>query len=196
MHRVFVGLSLPGDTREVLTGCRESMCVADPGLRAERWVAPRNLHVRLAFLGATSDEELSLTATCVEEIAARCKRPTLTFSDAIAVPRPARASMIWVNAEDRTGALAALVAELDRTLASLGFQARQRPFYGHVTLVRFRTPQALQPDVLTAASRTLTTASAHDTTDVSVPQVTVFTSELKPDGPMYAAYRSTTLAGD
>ena len=56
--RLFVGIPLPEATRRALTDGCDAIRADDSAWRTEKWVAPENLHITLAFLGRLPAESV------------------------------------------------------------------------------------------------------------------------------------------
>lgn len=133
--RLFVALPLPPDAVERLVPWQERELVAG------RVVPPRNLHVTLAFLGATPADRLGDVARELREAATVAERPVLTVTRY----RETRSAGMLVL-DDRGGRATALAEDVQARLERLGVYRREhRPWLAHVTVLRFRTPPRLAP---------------------------------------------------
>lgn len=181
--RSFVAVALPEATRDALTGAAAAVRAGSPEWAAERWVAPENLHITLAFLGDMPESVLvdlrgSLATACaaIEPFSLRLDRVT-------AVPGPRRASMLWSVPARPSRSCAALALAVRHALAPFAPESDDRPFAAHVTLVRARRPRRCAPTALAQAERSL--AGDEAATLVSVRDVILCSSTLTPSGPTY-----------
>lgn len=96
-----------------------------------RRIKPANLHLTLAFLGATPGERL----LCLQEALQALTVPSLTLKlDCLGYwPRP---RILWLGTSRTPPALTALVADLEQRLKDCGFSLERRPFRPHITLAR------------------------------------------------------------
>jgi len=96
-----------------------------------RRIKPANLHLTLAFLGATGAEQLDCYQHALQDIAV----PTLTLLlDRFGFwPKP---GILWLAPSQSPPALKDLVSELNRRLQDCGYTPDRRPFSAHVTLAR------------------------------------------------------------
>jgi RNA 2',3'-cyclic 3'-phosphodiesterase len=157
---------LPDALRARLTGEIDRL----RGVAADvAWVAEANLHVTLKFLGQI---EAGRVAPIAEALGA--------------FPTPGRARVVWVGLEP-IGPLAAVAAELDTALATLGIPRESRPFAAHVTLGRARESR-----------RNLGLADAlarpAECGRLPVTRLSLMRSELHPRGARYTELTSVVLA--
>lgn len=132
MNRLFVALPCPSPVQEKLAACY------DAGLPV-RWTPAQQLHLTLRFLGDTPPEQ---------ERALRSRLATLSFvpfplhPDGAAVFPSARRPRVAVQRFRPSLALLTLQAALEGLARELGYPAEPRPFTPHVTLARFKMPDA------------------------------------------------------
>lgn len=191
--RTFVGIPLPEQFSTALVDSCARIAEADPSWRGEKWVAKDNLHVTLRFIGNVAEDRIAELAHAIAgETGAMASEFALPLSGLKAVTSLRRARMLWATFLDPTGQCAALAAGIERASLPFGGEPDTRAFTPHVTLVRARTPHALSEDAFEAGEHALSQAP-----DVmSVAQVRLFSSTLKPDGPVYEVLRSYPLGRD
>lgn len=191
--RCFVALEVTDATRRLAQRIRTAVTQADEAWQAEKWVALENLHVTLAFLGNVDDEQLTHLTRELQTISAS---PFVLGSPTVeAVPRPSRASMLWMRYIDGADDCAALAAAVRRCADRAGIASgdRERRFSPHVTLVRARHGRGIARDVLDGVRRVLDSVPE---SSVSVLSVTVFASSLGSAGPKYRKLCTVPLLGD
>ena len=111
-----------------------------------QWIAPRNAHLTLKFLGDVQEEVLGdLRATLVET----CDRHAsfdIELKELGAFPSARRSRIIWASVGAGSEELHSLAADLDSALVPLGFEREERPYTPHLTLGRVRgRPVSLSP---------------------------------------------------
>lgn len=89
-----------------------------------------NLHITLKFLGSVSDRDVVLVGQVMEQVVRRHGTLALRLAGLGCFRQS-----LWLGVE-RTDQLLALAADLDRSLATLGFAREEKPFAPHVTIVR------------------------------------------------------------
>ena len=175
---------LPDALRARLTGEIDRLL----GVAADvAWVAEANLHVTLKFLGQIEAGRVAPIAEALGAVASRTPSFELAVRGLGAFPTPVRARVVWVGLEP-IGPLAAVAAELDTALGTLGIPRESRPFAAHVTLGRVRESR-----------RNLGLADAlarpAECGRLPVTRLSLMRSELHPRGARYTELTSVVLAG-
>jgi 2'-5' RNA ligase len=152
---------------------------SDPanGRRRWAWVAEKNFHLTVKFLGATEKE-------CVPEILAAAQKALESVSafeiemgGAGAFPR-----VLWLDIRDRSSMLSRIAQSLNQALEPLGFAQETRSFVPHLTLARLkegrpiRAEKDLKPEL---RQRRL----GH----CQIREVILYQSETRPTGAVYQA---------
>ena len=175
-HRTFVALELS----EAVIGALSEVRYALPSkLGKFNWVAPENLHVTMKFLGDL--EAPALRGACEAATQAAAGQPAFAFDvpSVQAIPPRGPLRMIWATPSDEQMHIAGLFGRLESALVERGFAPEGRPFVPHITLARVRfTSQA-------GAIRQAVQSIAGPFGQVQATHLTVFTSELTPQGPIY-----------
>jgi RNA 2',3'-cyclic 3'-phosphodiesterase len=172
--RLFVALELPAGVREALAA--ETV----GGLRA---VPPEALHLTLAFLGARPPSDVDAIAS-VLRAEADGPAPRLAIGATVLLPR-GRPRVVAVALDDLDGTLATLQARISAALARAGvYTPEKRPFRPHVTF--YRIGRGARPPRIGAPSSEPIVFSAD--------RVTLFQSQLHPEGARYTALTSAMLA--
>jgi RNA 2',3'-cyclic 3'-phosphodiesterase len=188
--RSFVAFELARPVADGLTAVGAEVRRLSPAWEGEKWVAPQALHVTLEFLGDQEEETLGALAAILRERLTGLERFSYSLDELRAVPKAGRASMLWaVPAEEPPGARVVAQAVQDAAFA-LGVPAPGRRFVTHVTMVRARRPRRIDPETLVSAWDAGSWRGREDPgkdpfRNVSVSEVTVFTSKLTRSGPVY-----------
>ncbi|MEZ5510214.1 MAG: RNA 2',3'-cyclic phosphodiesterase [Gammaproteobacteria bacterium] len=157
---------------------------AQQSLGPVRWVAPRNWHLTLAFLG---DRSASWISTLQQALGSR--PPAVTGSLPILLRGrrisgfPDAKSRIVALEFDDSSTLVQLKQQLDQVLQALGWQSDQPSFRPHVTLGR------------AGRDRRLHLRPVACEVEWPVTQVTLYQSTLKPGGSEYQALWSVPVIG-
>jgi RNA 2',3'-cyclic 3'-phosphodiesterase len=137
--RLFVGVRVSLATVRALDEAVQLMRRAErPGLR---WLAPASYHVTLKFLGWTRpDVEFALRDRMAAALSGQRAFEVETVGLG-AFPSLSRARVLWAGLDAHGGArLTDLAGRIEQAAAALGFAREERPFHGHVTLARLKTP--------------------------------------------------------
>jgi 2'-5' RNA ligase len=177
--RCFVGLVPDRPALEALRRCGEFVRAADAVWARKRWTPRQNLHITLAFLGDVGTDSVDEIVDGLS-VAIRARGGlSFGFDGLLARPGAADASMLWADIADDAG-IADLALGIRGQLDRSGHLIDRRPFHGHVTLVRARHASRA-PKCLSEA---FAFSRLGDIT-VSDPAVTLFSSELTAQGPVY-----------
>jgi 2'-5' RNA ligase len=179
--RCFAAIELSPALRDSLLSAGARLREAAPEWAGEKWVAPANLHLTLAFFG---DVDASVVADLIESLrrVARQSRPfELALKEVAAIPKPSRCSLVWARFEDVGGAATPLVRAVRAEAAQIGVDSGAKPFQAHVTLVRARHTKSVPEQALSCANATVKSPVQL----LSVREVTLFSSTLTPTGPRY-----------
>ena len=187
--RTFVGIPLSEDATSAFLRARDAYIAADPTWAGEKWVPRENLHVTLKFIGGVEEDVLAELTEAISAAAKAHESFELFDAGLRAVPGQTKARMLWGTFVDPEGCCGALAAELDRACLRFGAQPEERTFKPHATLVRARAPRPIHEAALDAARGELTVLPRA----MSVPSITVFSSRLTPQGPIYTALRECGL---
>jgi RNA 2',3'-cyclic 3'-phosphodiesterase len=173
--RLFLGLRLPERTVDALVPWQSE---AFARARDCRIVPAENLHITLAFLGNRPVEELEPITEAMQAAAAEALLPSLTLRRY----RETRSvgMLVFDDAEERAAQLA---ADLHGRLEALGvYERERRPWLPHLTVLRFRRPPRLRPELPELGK-------------VSPSEAAVYHSVLRRGGAQYEVLQSAALGG-
>jgi 2'-5' RNA ligase len=146
-YRLFAAVGLPAAVNAELCAWARSWLTL-PGVRL---VAPRNIHLTLAFLGERPVDEVETLRDAIEGFTATA--PHLEVGAPTLLPRRSPRT-IGVEIADPEGELAALQHDLAGQLAALGgWGPARRRFHPHVTVARMHAGTVLGPAPATPALR-------------------------------------------
>ena len=183
--RVFVAFELDGDVRDDLGAVAAAVRGLAPEWAREKWVAPVNLHLTLAFAGAVDAVGADRLADLLVPALARLEPEDVVLASLVAVPAPKRAGMLWAVPGRDTPGVARVALAVARSVTEVGGENDARRFRAHLTLVRARRPRRIPREILGRAwSESLGKGAERI---VSGAVVTVFSSTLTPTGPVYKA---------
>ena len=186
--RTFVAVELPGEIKQLAAGLIERL---RPTAANVKWVTPDQMHWTLKFLGEVDLVDVSRICTRVAEAVAPLVPFDVEVWGAGAFPDLSNPRTIWLGARNGTDEFVALHTAVERSLDSLGFRAEQRRFRPHVTLGRVRN----SPSGIDELADLLRQNAEFDAGPAPVFEVTVFSSELGPQGPRYEPLGHAELQG-
>jgi RNA 2',3'-cyclic 3'-phosphodiesterase len=174
--RLFYAFKLPDETVARLVSWQAAALRAASGCRI---VAPENLHFTLAFLGsrpaAELPELLGALSQAAEEAGGKLELSLSRYRETRSV-----GMLVFEDAEGRAGAVAAGLFERLETLGV--YERERRPWLPHVTVLRFRRPPRLRPEL-------------PDLGVVSPSDLALYHSVLRPSGAQYHVLDSVALGG-
>jgi 2'-5' RNA ligase len=183
--RLFVAVPLPPDL------AARAFEILPTGLPALRRVKAENLHVTLAFLGQTPNEQRDDVAAAAADAAGLVSAFTLSFDRAGRFPERGRPRVVWLRIADGEASMVALGAGVYARLRSRSLHFDDRPLAPHLTLAR------VAEDASSAEAKTV--GAALD--ELAVPdlrfevrEIAVVQSVLSPKGPRYTPLATVPLA--
>jgi len=172
--RLFVAYTLAPDDRERIAAWQQTELV---GSRA-RVVRPEQLHFTIAFLGPRPRAEIEPIAEVIRGAALGAGPMPLELSRY----RETRSVGMLVF-EDESGEATRVANAIQRGLEEIGAYKREpRPWLPHVTVLRFRRPPRLRPELPVLGQVMPSEAAAYH-------------SVLRRDGAQYDVLRSVALGG-
>ena len=130
--RLFVAIFPPAHLAEALVGSAKETLDNE----RLRFTPPENVHLTLKFIGDVPEVKLDgITEALV--VAAEGHPPfEIEIAGLGAFPNPRRTKVLWAGVGSGSERLKALASDVERCLASLGFERESRPFIPHFTLGR------------------------------------------------------------
>jgi 2'-5' RNA ligase len=156
-----------------------------------RWVAPDTLHWTLQFLGDLDDREMAEVCLRTVRVAAQHEPFELEARGVGAFPSINRPRTIWLGAGEGSAALQALQADIEGSLATLGFRPERRGFTPHLTIGKAMSRGGPGP----VLAERLAKLADFDGGRMSVDEAIVFASELTREGPVYSVLARAPLGG-
>lgn len=180
-RRLFVALDPPDAVRRRIAALEAELeRSAGHAGREIRWLPAENVHLTLQFLGAVPEPRVVEVAAAVAAAAAAGLPLALEVRGAGGFPNARRPRVVWLGLGGDVPALAAIVQDLGRRLAPLGFPPEERPFSPHLTVGRARDGRGapgLGGALAHVAEAEGVAWRAHD--------LVLFESHLSPKGPRY-----------
>ena len=150
------------------------------------------MHLTLKFLGETRENQLEPIAEALRKIGVRHRFFTLRVNALGAFPDIRSPRVIWAGMDSGADSLAALAADVEKSLTPLGFPAEERPFSGHITLGRVRGNRNRAQ--LCALLEKIKDQPQQLQLVFPVESLTLYKSTLAPAGPLYQALATATLS--
>lgn len=185
--RVFVAIEVPGEVKKELS---EVLAQLERLPFSIKWVELKNLHFTLGFLGYVEKDKLDSLYQAIGKGTAEIPPFVVKPSRVVCFPSFNRPRVIVLGLRGEVFLLEKLQKQIEKSLLEAGFRPKvTRP---HLTLGRVR------PQVKTFDSRRLGRKlmdfSFEFQKEIGVSSVTVFKSDLFPQGPVYTKLKEFTLS--
>jgi len=188
--RVFIAIELGRELQNNLLILKERLERQVP-YRSVRWVRPEGIHLTLKFLGDVPAARIAAISQAVETACRSFEPFTCELSGLGCFPNPRRPRVLWVGVHEPSGTLKGLHKAVERELAAIGFAPENRPFSPHLTLGRVqRKAGRSDRDIL---GEVIARSSVGLVGRLTVSEVNVIRSELRPSGAVYTALARVPL---
>ena len=178
--RSFISLDLPLSLRHELSGHAKLIAGQDKRQKI-RWLPPENYHLTLVFLGEVESAVLSGLQFELEQKLEAAESVPLTIS--AITPFPFSRPRIAAALVERTAELLRLQSDVANCVRNCGITPERRRFVPHVTLGRVKPRAGKSVDF---KARNILLSGIADS-------VTLFQSELTPDGAIHTALAEIPL---
>jgi 2'-5' RNA ligase len=186
--RVFIAIALPVPLQQKLD--EAAGVLKNNQTRAVRWVAGKNIHLTLKFLGEVDTQKIGPISQAIQAESQLIRPFALSAGGVGAFPSLHRPRVVWIGVQ-APPVLAELAAAIDRAIQQLGFPGEDRPFSPHLTLGR--VSQNASPQEVQAIGQVLSTTKIGKLGGFEVTQVTLFRSDLQPGGAVYTPLFAAAL---
>jgi 2'-5' RNA ligase len=181
MLRSFIAIELPADIQAAIASSTAGLQKALPKPLV-RWVASKNLHLTLKFLGDVSPANLEQLAEALKVESFRHDKFSLSVGGLGAFPTSRRPRVIWIGLE--APALLSVVQRAVEAVSSrMGYPPEDRPFSPHLTIGR--VGQDTSPVDLKRVSSAIEGTTVGQIGTVHVDAIHIFKSDLQPGGSVY-----------
>ncbi|OHB72913.1 MAG: 2'-5' RNA ligase [Planctomycetes bacterium RBG_16_55_9] len=186
--RVFIAIDIDEQIRKDLGDLQNELRVkADVRKGDVKWVDPEAMHLTLKFLGEIRDEQAVEICTITRDVASRYRRFDVDV-ETVGCFGGKSARVVWVGAGLNCQELLQLQEDLETQLESAGWPREARKFSAHLTLCRIRNAKAgfKLAEMVRQYENLRLGATPADS-------VSVYQSELTPQGPIYTALGNYAL---
>lgn len=191
MIRAFIALDLSAQILKGLEGAYRELKLRLPDSPV-RWVAARNIHLTLKFLGDVSENNLTALFEMLTREGGRHAPFEITVGGLGAFPSLSRPRVVWVGVSAPPD-LAILQHSIDQESARLGYQSEERGFSPHLTLGR--VARSTTPEAAHVLGSTLTGYKLGELGSCRIEAVHFYRSDLNPHGSIYTKLWSAGLTG-
>lgn len=180
MIRTFIAIAIPDDVKASIGSAVAELRERNHGVR---WVKPEGLHITLKFLGDIPEETVAPLSTDLDVVAGASRPLSLSLAGFGAFPGVKRPRVVWIGLDGDMAELVTLTRSIDRTCAKYGIAQERRPFSGHITLGRLKTPTMVDLGIGSITGMFLAS------------EVLLYRSVLSPGGAQYTVLHRSSLGG-
>jgi 2'-5' RNA ligase len=186
--RCFIAIDIPEDVRAALADLQKELAGrVDIHKGDVKWTEPEGMHLTLKFLGEVPDNQIAGVCNIVKDVAARHTAFDFNVKEVGSFGgRSAR--VLWVGAGLHCPELLELQQDLEEQLAQAGWPKEGRQFSGHLTLCRIRNSKAGEK-----LAQLTNQYTDFDLGTLRGDSLSVYESQLKPEGPIYTRLGNFTL---
>lgn len=188
--RAFIAIELPQEIQFHLGEIQQQ--IIDRRIHCVRWVSPRNIHLTLQFLGDTPAAKLGALGQELQSVIAAQESFSIQIQGLGAFPNPRRPRVIWVGLQAPSD-LATLQKLIEKTVQKTGLIIDNRDFSPHLTIGRVK--RDVSPGELQDLNVILNEMKVGFLGTVMATTVTLFRSDLRPEGPIYTSLAHFPLQG-
>lgn len=146
-----------------------------------KWVAPRNLHLTLKFLGEVDPDKINQLRTIMDKTAGKIEPFNIRFAGCGVFPSPAKARVLWIGVREGFQELQGVASSLEKGLVNFGSAPDKKDYKPHLTLGRLRYP--LQENKI---RKFLDEEKSFTTEGVRIREMILYESRLLEQGALYS----------
>lgn len=175
--RTFIAIELNKEAHAELASLQAVLKKSDADVK---WVDPQIIHLTLKFLGDIDDKKIKDVQKLLSDVAKNSKPFVLSLKELGAFPKLDYPRVIWVGVDEGKDEASRLAKELEDKLEKIGIPKEDREFHPHITLGRVKSPK--NKDRLKSI---IETTKFEPSSKIDVDCLTLFKSQLTPQGPIY-----------
>jgi RNA 2',3'-cyclic 3'-phosphodiesterase len=181
--RTFIAAPVTDSVREAVGGLIRKLSSSGADVK---WVAAKNIHITLKFLGEIKPERIDPVVDAVRRL--QTHPPIRAVLEGTGVfPNWKRPSVLWAGVTAGKEELVRLAHETEEAMSGLGFEREARPFSPHLTIGRVRSMKRIEtlPPLM----------EGFGPVEWPISTIHVMKSELTPAGPIYSVLATIELEG-
>jgi len=187
MIRSFIAIDIPDDIKKKITAVQSELKESSADVK---WVRPGSIHLTLKFLGNIEEGQIKEIGEKISESAKAISPFSIAVTCIGVFPHMRNPRVIWIGLEETEGKLSALQKGIEENLQMLGFEKEERGFSPHLTIGRVKSSKGKSR--LIEMLERKREERFHQS--ISVHEVRLMKSDLKPTGPVYTVLETIALS--
>lgn len=187
MSRLFVAVEIESALHDELAKVQNELKRLNLDIR---WVATKNIHLTLRFLGEIEETRIDTIKKALNETASKYPVAEINLEELGAFPTANNPRVIWIGCKEKGNILTRFYTDLEQKLQAAGLAKDDHPFSPHLTLGRVKS--RLRMDLLKTY---LEQKKDIRLGTQKVPFLTLFQSTLMQTGPIYTSIAKFNLKG-
>jgi 2'-5' RNA ligase len=187
--RAFIAIDLSADIQRRLDEVAQNYKTQLTNIPI-RWVAAKNIHLTLIFLGDVSLSNLDILTDMIQAEISGHRQFDISVGGSGTFPSIRQPRIIWIGVE-APPELTAIQNGIEAITGRLGYVRDERPFSPHLTLGRVARNATSQD--IKAISKALETNKVGFLGATCVEKVHLYRSDLQPTGAVYTQIFSSSL---
>jgi 2'-5' RNA ligase len=183
--RLFIATTFPAAATDPIN---DRIAAIRSRLPSASWVRPESQHLTFGFLGEQPESMIESLAPRLTENLSRISKFEATLHDCGFFPNPRHARVGWVGVEPES-AFNVVARAVREAVVATGLTLDRETFRSHLTIMRIRDPWP--PASADLFCRTL---RDYRSAPFTVDTITLFSSQLNPQGAIHTPQRSFALA--
>ncbi|MBF0485772.1 MAG: RNA 2',3'-cyclic phosphodiesterase [Candidatus Omnitrophica bacterium] len=175
--RAFIAIDLDERLKRELAHLQEKLKAAEADVK---WVAPKNLHLTLKFLGEILPTQIDDVESAMIRTAGSFSTFHMDVGELGAFPNKTTPEIIWAGVTKRLNLLLDISRYLDEELSDIDIAEEKRAFTAHITLGRLKKPAKDH-----RLAELLTNTHIPSGVSQKVERLTLFRSDLFSTGAQY-----------
>ncbi|HSD10368.1 MAG TPA: RNA 2',3'-cyclic phosphodiesterase [Candidatus Binatia bacterium] len=186
MIRAFLAIRPTDDVIGRLTEVQSELSESGADVR---WVSAETLHLTIQFLGEVRESEVPEIERGLQQGLSTLAPFEIECRGLGIFPNQKRPRVVWVGLHG--AGIAALAERVEIVLSPLGFPPEERELTPHITLGRLRSARGWE-----ALARLLKANGDRSFGMSRIDHITLYRSQLRPEGAVYTPLVKFSLAGD
>ena len=187
--RSFLAFELPGEMKEIVKRVHAELTKSALDVK---WMRPGNVHLTVVFLGNVSTQDLAPLGTEVSKVCSKYGRFEVELKGMGIFGGLRSPRVLWIGLGGDLERMGFFRDAISKRLRRFGIRQEKRPFRPHLTLGRFRKGAKGGLHLKDILDRYVGLTSPRQ----PLRELTLFRSDLRPEGAHYTKIESWPLEGN